>query len=68
MSINELKMALIQSDTDIFNSITNKNINNLCKKINKNNIVGIDNIDYESDAINYNDFIIGLIHLLDNFE
>jgi len=64
IDIIDLKNILCNVDEIIFNNITEDNIVKLCIKINKSSIKGINKIAYQFGIINYIDFSIGLIVLL----
>src|SRR5439155_9210332 len=68
ININDLLKVLIEVNKDIFKGITHSNIYGWCQKINKNNIKGINKINFKSCYINYKDFIIGMFTLLDKIK
>jgi len=63
IEIDELVKILIESDKTIFKELEEKNIYSLCKRINKYNFKGVEEINEEN--IRYDDFVVGLVCLLD---
>jgi len=63
IEVDNLVKLLGCVDNVIFNNLQKENIYSLCKKINKKEFKGVDDVD--EDNINYRSFVIGVCCLLD---